>query len=72
MRAWQLLACIALANIAVSAAFSLGASSHEAFHEADTTDMEVAASKHHEHHHSSGFEEDGGSKHGEDHHKEVK
>lgn len=66
MRAWQLLACIALALFAVSAAFSLGGPYHEA-----SDDMEVAASGHHESH-SSGFEEDGGSKHGEDHHAEVK
>lgn len=68
MRAWQLLACIALAQIAVSAAFSFGGPSHEAYHAGD---MEMAASGHSESKHS-GFEEDGGSKHGGDEHSEVR
>ena len=69
MRAWQLLACTALALFAVSSAFSIEGPSHAAYQE---DDMEVAASKHHSESHHSGFEEDGGSKHGEDHHAEVK
>lgn len=67
MRAWQLLACIALAQLAVSAAFSFSSASHEAH----SGDMEVAASDHKEEKHSSGFEEDGGMEHGEEHHKKV-
>jgi hypothetical protein len=63
MRAWQLLACLAL-FVAVSTAFSIP--SHEAY----SDDMEVAASKH-EDHHESGFEEHGGSEYGEEHHKKV-
>lgn len=66
MRAWQVLACIALAQIAVSSAFSFSSHSHEAY----GSDLEVAASDHHDSH-SSGFEESGGSEHGEDHHSKV-
>lgn len=65
MRAWQLLACLAL-FIAVSAAFSVSSDSHEAL----SGDMDFAAS-HKEEHHESGFEEHGGSEHGEEHHKKV-
>lgn len=69
MRAWQLLACIALAQFAVSAAFSFPGLSHEAYSE-HSGDLEAAASGH-GHSHSEGHEEDGGSKHGEDHFSEV-
>jgi hypothetical protein len=69
MRAWQLLACIVLAQLAISSAFTFPGLSHEAFHSGDD-DMAVAAS-HKEEHHSSGFEEDGGSEHGSDHHSKV-
>lgn len=65
MRVWQLLACIALVQIAVSTAFTFP-SSHEAY----SSDLEVAASGHKESH-SSGFEEDGGSEHGAEHHSKV-
>lgn len=67
MRAWQLLACIVLAQLAVSTAFTFPGLSHEAFSESG--DLEVAAS--HKKEHSSGFEEDGGSEHGKKHHAEV-
>lgn len=66
MRAWQLLACVALAQLAVSTAFSFPGLSHEAY----GGDLEVAASGKHESH-SSGFEESGGSEHGEDHFGKV-
>jgi hypothetical protein len=74
MRAWQLLACVALC-IAVSAAFSVSSRSHEAY--SDSGDLVAAASGHgggghggggHE---SSGFEESGGMEFGEDHHSKV-
>ena len=68
MRAWQLLACIVLAQLAISAAFSFGSPSHEAYN----GDMEVAATGHKDEHHSSGFEEGGGQEHGEEHHSKVK
>lgn len=61
MRAWQLLACLAL-FVAVSTAFTVSIS-HEGF------DLEPAESK--GHHHESGFEESGGSDHGSDHHSKV-
>lgn len=67
MRAWQLLACIALTQIAASVAFSFPGLSHEAF----SGDLEAAASGHKEEH-SSGFEESGGMEHGEEHHSKVK
>lgn len=67
MRAWQLLACVALAHLAVSAAFSFSDHSHEAY----SGDLEVAASGHHDKHHESGFEESGGQEHGEEHHSKV-
>lgn len=67
MRAWQLLACVALALFAVSAAFSFSDHSHEAF----SGDLEVAASGHHDKH-ESGFEESGGQEHGEEHHSKVR
>lgn len=64
MRAWQLLACLAL-FVAVSSAFTVSLShvSHEGY------DLEPAESK--GHHHESGFEESGGSEHGGDHHSKV-
>lgn len=65
MRAWQLLACLALC-IAVSTAFSVSSQSHEAF----SGDLEAAASGHDEKH-ESGFEESGGSDFGEEHHSKV-
>lgn len=79
MRAWQLLACIALAHLAVSAAFSFVSHDHEAY----SSDLEAAASGHGGgghgggggggggHGHSSGFEEDGGMEFGEEHHSKV-
>lgn len=67
MRAWQLLACIALAQFAVSAAFTISSASSESH----SGDMEAAASGKDEKH-ESGFEEDGGMEHGEEHHKKVK
>lgn len=71
MRAWQLLACIVLAQLAISSAFSFPGLSHEAFSSGGyDDDMAVAASKKEEHH-SSGFEEGGGSEHGSDHHSKV-
>jgi hypothetical protein len=65
MRAWHLLACLAL-FIAVSSAFSVSSHSSEGF----SGDLETAASDKHEHH-ESGFEEHGGSDFGEEHHKKV-
>lgn len=65
MRVWQLLACVALVQIAVSTAFSFDRS-----HEAYSGDLEVAASGHKDSH-SSGFEESGGMEHGEEHHSKV-
>lgn len=75
MRAWQLLACIALAQLAVSAAFSFSSHGHETF----SGDLEAAASGHGGGHgggggghgHSSGFEEAGGMDFGEEHHSKV-
>lgn len=67
MRAWQLLACLALC-IAVSTVFSVSSHSHEGF----SGDLEAAASGHHdEKHHESGFEEHGGMDFGEEHHAKV-
>jgi hypothetical protein len=73
MRAWQFLACIVLAQLAVSSAFSFPGLSHEAFSSGGDfdDDMAVAASKKEESH-SSGFEEGGGSEHGSDHYHKVK
>ena len=65
MRAWQLLACLAL-FVAVSTAFSVSSQSQEGY----SGDLEVAASGHKDHH-ESGFEEHGGSDHGEEHHSKV-
>jgi hypothetical protein len=59
MRAWQLLACLALC-VAVSSAFSVP-------YEHYGGDLEVAASKHEE----SGYEESGGSDHGAEHGSKV-
>lgn len=72
MRAWQLLACIALAQLAVSAAFSFSSHGHETF----SGDLEAAASGHGGgggggHEKSSGFEESGGMDFGEEHHSKV-
>jgi hypothetical protein len=73
MRAWQLLACIVLAQLAISCAFSFPGLSHEAFSSgADFEDDMAVAASHKDEHHSSGFEESGGSEHGADHYHKVK
>lgn len=67
MRAWQLLACFALTQFAVSAAFSL-----QGYVDEESGDLVAAASDHgHGHSSSSGFEESGGEEFGEDHHSKV-
>jgi hypothetical protein len=71
MRVWQILVCVAFVQIVSVYAFSFPFS-HESYKSEDHHhgDLEVAASGH-GHGHSSGFEESGGSDHGEDHESKV-